>query len=140
MTTWKLMMIVVLALTAYAPTLGAEETDEEEEVIKDEANSSVFVCNELREKLDIFLPLQDTISREFASLSDPNLCYSASKQCEELYEETRDVERQYRKSCDADYAVGDALSECDYSANQCPKYVDKYVKPTRPLSRFHAGT
>ncbi len=137
MNSFKYLTGFVLALLMVTPLVWAEDEETQEDEVE-QVHSSVFVCNELKEKIDIFIPLQESISREFASLNDGNLCYQTSKQCEHLYRETKDYEREYRKNCDSDYEVGESLTACDYSANQCPKFVEKSKPAAKPLSRFHA--
>src|SRR5690606_31816608 len=58
------MMVVMMSWTS-----AAWSTE-----LKNPAGQEVIDCSHLQEKIKIFMPLQETITQEFARLSDKALC------------------------------------------------------------------
>ncbi len=124
---FSLLILLVLVCTGH--TVWAKDSGPSDDGSDDDF--SVIVCNDLQEKLNIFVPLQETMSRDFARLTDQALCESLGHQCEYFYKTTKTYQKQFHAECDKNYDLG-SLKECDYEANNCPKIVEKNPNRVHP--------
>lgn len=122
-----LLMTIVFVLGALA--YARSEEGSEGEGGDEYEPTAVATCQELQEKVNILLPLQEVVKRDFARVTDPYLCKSMAGQCEYFYSLTKYFQKQYRKNCDSEYEVV-KIDECDYSENPCVKEFKQ-----RPASR-----
>jgi len=116
-------LIAVGSLTVWADEETADQTPKKSQEKKTvEADGPTMICEELKEKIDIFRPLQETVSQDFARLSDQKLCNSMSSQCEYFYSKIKEYDKAYKDQCNADYAMP-KVEKCDYDANPCNRVV-----------------
>ena len=97
------------------------------------SDESTILCQNLREKIEIFSPLQEKVADDFSLISDKALCHSMSEQCEYFYGKIREYNKSFKQECHAEHVIP-KIEKCDYEANPCVKE----VKPN-PLRARTAG-
>jgi len=118
---------------SFAKDTSQDDTDET--TSREDGAPTIIVCNDLKEKIDTVVPLQEKVSSDFATVSDSGLCDALSQQCEYFYKITKYYEKEYRNQCNKGYEL--TISVCDYSANGCQK-AEESGSPAK-YSKYRAG-
>ncbi len=131
----KGVFILLMSTCPFLSARGIEPVDNsDEEVGQEEAllegddlnEPNDHECENLQEAVNIFVPLQATVSDEFAKISDLALCDSMMDQCDYFSNQAKKVQKEYRARCDSDYEIV-PLAKCDYDATPCVKRIHHLV-------------
>src|SRR3990167_5218532 len=102
---------VVMSVIAAGPVWGQDaDAALDEEVIGSEGGE--IDCEELSEKIDIFVELQKAVNHDFATVTEPKLCGVMTEQCEHFFRAAKNLQREYRKGCDREYEIIE-VAACD---------------------------
>ncbi|MBX7149974.1 hypothetical protein K1X76_12970 [bacterium] len=126
---WLLALLLLLSPVGMAAEMAQDDVD------VDSLTPGSNECGNLKEQIDIFAGLADTVKGDLKKVKDPMLCESMATQCEDFNVKTKSYQKLYKQHCDDTYEIV-KLEKCDYAETPCTKPV---MDTPSPFEGLHAS-